>query len=128
MQRKYLHEREALYLALIVELGEKLVDLLNVIFVKEDPVIFAVLNRELIRYKSVSESLYGSYKNCPVLGKITAEQLDTSLSDILRGVVPSEWNQVDGSPMTCEGIIEKVNDCLQNQIYLPVVELGHEYV
>lgn len=101
LQRKYLHEREALYLALIVELGEKLVDVLNVIFVKEDPVIFAVLNRELIRYKSVSESLYGAYKNCPVLSKITAEQLDHSLSDILKGVVPSEWNQVNGSPLTC---------------------------
>ena len=74
---------------MIVELGEKLVDLLNVIFVKEDPIIFAVLNRELIRYKTVSESLYGVYKNCPVLNKITAEQLDSSLSDILKGVVPS---------------------------------------
>ena len=90
---------------------------------KEDPVIFAVLNRELIRYKTVSESLYGAYKNCPVLNKITSEQLDNSLSDILKGVVPSEWNQVDGSPLTCESIIEKVNDYLQNQIYLPVVEL-----
>lgn len=103
-------------------------DLLNVIFVKEDPVIFAVLNRELIRYKTVSESLYGAYKNCPVLNKITAEQLDNSLSDILKGVVPAEWNQTDVSPMTCESIIERVNDYLQNQIYLPVVELDQEYV
>lgn len=67
-----------------------MVPLLNEIFVKEDPIIFAVLNREMVRYKCSSEKLYGIYqaKESPNLNKIPTTQVNIELAQMLSGAVP----------------------------------------
>jgi hypothetical protein len=50
--------------------------------------MFAVLNRELIRYKSLSENLYGIGKAAPPLAKVSTDQIESSLKEVLQGVIP----------------------------------------
>lgn len=60
LQRKYLQEREKLFLNQLKITGEKLVALLHSIFIKEEPVISSVLDKEMSRYYKLSTSVYGS--------------------------------------------------------------------
>lgn len=60
LQRKYLQEREKLFLNQLKITGEKLVALLHSIFIKEEPVISSVLDKEMSRYYKLSASVYGS--------------------------------------------------------------------
>lgn len=89
--------------------------------------MFAVLNRELIRYRSISDQLYGPSKNSPPLAKVSTEQIDSSLKEVLQGIIPVEWVEVVGAAQ-CSEVIEQVNSFLQNQIFLPVVELEQEHI
>lgn len=76
---------------MIRELREKFITLLNTIFVKEDPIILAVINREMIRYKTSSDRLYKQSSGSAQLAKISTVQLDTSLTEILQNIIPSDW-------------------------------------
>lgn len=55
LQRKYLQERERLFLSQLKATGEKIIALLHSIFIKEEPVICALLGKEMERYYKLNQ-------------------------------------------------------------------------
>lgn len=88
LQRKFLKEKERLFLTQIKALGEKIVGLLHSIFIKEEPIIFALLAKETDRYHGLSRQVYGGSQEYFQCAKVEIGAINEDLKEALADIIP----------------------------------------
>jgi hypothetical protein len=102
--------------------------LLHAFFLKEEPTVASVVHKEMKRYAELSQNTYDSSLKLPLDGEFDMKKVSRELALILAEMVPQEWGLSFGAEASSELIIGQINDHLQNQIFLPTVEIESDLI
>ncbi len=130
LQRKYLQQRERLFLTQLKGTGQKIIALMHSIFIKEEPIICSVLGKEMSRYNILNKELYGNVREYQQSIGVDMKQVQEELKLVLIDIIPKDWReeQAEDGGNLVEDIINAFYAYLQNQIYLPTVVIEDQLI